>query len=302
MGGYNSDWNSGLGISGTYTDRFTTIDIAGYGVQSGGEGGYGTHIAFSTSASTTLTERMRITSGGNVGINDTAPDYKLEVNGTAHVTGVFTAGTKTFMIDHPLTPTDKILYHATVEAPRHDLIYRGIATLKKGKVTVDIDTASSMTPGTFEALCQNIVVTSLQNQDGFDHVKPGLISGATFEIICENELSTDKVAWVVMGERKDPLVKWSDQNDEDGHLIVEVDKKEPTIDELKVLEKKIEETNDVELIGTTDPNGERIDSLKQKKGYLLQPECRGETRPYKPIEYKEKPESKDGQTLDSKEI
>ncbi|RLC33892.1 MAG: hypothetical protein DRZ76_03730 [Candidatus Nealsonbacteria bacterium] len=240
----------------------------------------GEGLSFSTNGGT---ERMRIESSGNVGINDSTPSYKLEVNGDAHVTGEFTAGTKTFMIDHPLFPTEKILYHATVEAPRHDLIYRGIVELKNGKATIDIDKASNMTSGTFNALCQNAVVTSLQNQDGFDRVRPGPISESTFEIICENPLSTDKVAWVVMAERKDPLVKWSSLNDADGHLIVEVDKSEPTKEELKVLEKKTEETNDVELIGTTKT--ERIDSLDHKKGYLLQPECRGETRPCKEVEY-----------------
>jgi hypothetical protein len=32
--------------------------------------------------STVATERLRITSAGDVGINETAPDYKLDVNGT----------------------------------------------------------------------------------------------------------------------------------------------------------------------------------------------------------------------------
>ncbi len=33
-------------------------------------------------ATVTGTERMRITSGGNVGIGDTTPSYKLDVNGS----------------------------------------------------------------------------------------------------------------------------------------------------------------------------------------------------------------------------
>jgi hypothetical protein len=37
-------------------------------------------ITFSTG--TSFTERLRITSAGNVGINESAPDYKLDVNGT----------------------------------------------------------------------------------------------------------------------------------------------------------------------------------------------------------------------------
>jgi len=228
-------------------------------------------------------KRVTVDASGNVGINDASPGYTLEVNGDSHVTGEFTAGTKTFKIDHPLNPTEKILTHATVEAPRHDLIYRGIAKLKNGRVVVNIDIASNMSPGTFEALCQNIVVTSLQNQDGFDRVKPGAVFGASFEIICEDAASNENVAWVVMAERKDPLVKWSDQNDEDGHLIVEKEKVNPTkeeLDELKDCHMTIED-DDEERTETTN-----VDCLSEKKGYLMHPKCRGQERPTRTVHYK----------------
>jgi hypothetical protein len=44
-----------------------------------------TQLAFAVDAA----ERMRIDSSGNVGINDTAPAYHLDVNGDANVTGVW---------------------------------------------------------------------------------------------------------------------------------------------------------------------------------------------------------------------
>jgi len=220
---------------------------------------------------------------GSVGINDTTPSYQLEVNGTAHVTGVFTAGTKTFVIDHPLQPTEKILTHAVFEGPEHGLIYRGVATLVNGRATVDIDSISGMTPGTFNALAQSAVVQSLQNQDSFFRVKPGPIVGGTFTIECEDSVS-DRVAWMVMAERKDPLVKHSDQNDKDGHLIVETDKETPTMDELKALDSVEVETEDVGLDKTS--TSERVDSLKRKKGYYLNPEAYGTTRPTRTVDYK----------------
>jgi hypothetical protein len=46
-------------------------------------------LVFHTNASGTATERMRIDASGNVGINDTAPAYHLDVNGDANVTGVW---------------------------------------------------------------------------------------------------------------------------------------------------------------------------------------------------------------------
>ena len=72
---------------------------------------------------------------------------------------------------------------------------------------VNIDEESNMTKGTFAALTQNAVVTSLCNQDSFARVKPTKIIDGEFTIICENETSTDEVAWVVMAERADGYLR-----------------------------------------------------------------------------------------------
>ena len=48
----------------------------------------GYHFAISTYTGTALTEKLRVTSTGNVGIGDTSPSFKLDVNGTSRVTGV----------------------------------------------------------------------------------------------------------------------------------------------------------------------------------------------------------------------
>jgi hypothetical protein len=44
--------------------------------------GQGNLRFYTTASGGTFTERLRITSAGDVGINETAPDYKLDVNGT----------------------------------------------------------------------------------------------------------------------------------------------------------------------------------------------------------------------------
>ena len=232
---------------------------------------------FSTISGGSVYSRLSIVNtSGMVGINDSTPSFQLEVNGTCHVNGVFTATTKTFMIDHPVSPTEKILYHAVVEAPRHDLIYRGVAKLVNGTVEVDINKESNMSEGTFEALCQNFVVTQLQNQESFSRLRASVIGDAKFTILCEDNLSEEYVSWVVMAERADPAIKFADINDAEGHLIPEVIKETPTVEELKVLEPMTEKIKDTNMVG----NGERrIDSLKQKKGYYLNPEAYGTKRP-----------------------
>jgi hypothetical protein len=150
----------------------------------------------------------------------------MRVAGALGITGALTKGSGTFLIDHPLDPTNKDLYHGFVEAPRYDLIYRGEVTLENGSAEVDIDIASNMTPGTFDALTQNQKVTSLQNQTGFDRVKPLTIANGKFTIISESNTSNDNIVWVVMAERKDVFIKTVNNTDSNGRLIPEWNKEE----------------------------------------------------------------------------
>ena len=185
--------------------------IAGSGLYL--DGGSNTYIYEATG------DRIDLVAGGVSQMQVTAT--------TVNIVGALTKGSGTFKIDHPIQPNDKFLYHSFIEGPRVDLLYRGTAKLIGGKAVVDLNKDSTIHPmmdGTFEALTQNAVVTSLQNQDSFDRLKPSKINGALFEIISENPDSTDEVAWVVMAERADPFIKAVDINDENGRLIPEYDK------------------------------------------------------------------------------
>ena len=128
-------------------------------------------------------------------------------NQTFHMSAAFSAPSKNFLIDHPLG-NNMQLRHGSIEAPRYDLIYRGDVQIINGRATVDIDQASSMTPGTFGSLTKFASVSALENQTGFTRLKPSPIVNGKFEIQAESSDCNDLVHWTVMAERKDidPLV------------------------------------------------------------------------------------------------
>jgi hypothetical protein len=167
--------------------------------------------------------RMTVRENGRVGINTANPNATLEVAGT------IAKRSSTFLIDHPLDPTNKDLFHGMVEAPRYDLIYRGVVKLNNGTAIVNIDEASNMSNGTFAALTQNAEVTGLVNKTSFSRLKPSDVVDGKFTIECEDNYSQDTVSWLVVAERHDPFIinNTTTRTDENGHLIPEWEK--PTI-------------------------------------------------------------------------
>ena len=147
----------------------------------------------------------------------------IAVGGTVDVNGEFTAGTKTFDIVHPTKGGDWRLRHASVEGPRHDLIYRGTVTLAGGTATVDLDEASNMTAGTWEALCRDPWTMAASSGNTVEWVLDGstlTITSDTADAVCN---------WLVMAERHDDQVK-SEQApsaDDDGHLVTEYERDDP---------------------------------------------------------------------------
>ena len=140
------------------------------------------------------------------------------------VQGAVSKGSGSFRIPHPLPALKdtKELLHSFIEGPQCDNIYRGKVTLSSGTATVNIDTVSNMTDGTFVALNRDIQCFT-SNETGWDAVK-GSVSGNILTITSQNNSSTDTISWMVVGERQDPTIKESVLTDDDGNLIVEVDK------------------------------------------------------------------------------
>ena len=153
---------------------------------------------------------------GNVGIGNTAPQYSLDIYGT------MSAVSKNFKIEHP-TGKKKWLYHASVEGPRYDNIYRGKKIIKNGMVRLRIDEdcndIGGMKRGTFAKLNGNSQLF-LQNNHTYDAIK-GTIEDGIITITCENDIDEIEVDWLVVAERKDDAIIKSSLTNSKGNLICE---------------------------------------------------------------------------------
>jgi len=132
--------------------------------------------------------------------------------GNLNVAGAITAGTKDFKIDHPLDPTNKFLYHGSVESSEMMNIYTGNAILdNSGEAVVTL-------PKWFEALNRDYryQLTAIGAAAPNLHVAQE-ISNHQFSIA--GGAPGMKVSWQVTGVRHDAYAKTHP-------LVVEVKKSE----------------------------------------------------------------------------
>jgi hypothetical protein len=149
------------------------------------------------------------------------PYFRVRGDGATFVAGSLSKGSGSFRIDHPLESMSETheLVHSFIEGPQADLIYRGKLTLVNGKAQANIDEVSTMTNGTFEALCREVQCFTT-NESGWDLVK-GKVIGNIIYIESQNVNSTDEISWMVIGERKDKHMIDTGWTDENGKVIVE---------------------------------------------------------------------------------
>tara|TARA_B100001093_G_scaffold136247_1_gene128840 strand:- start:666 stop:3683 length:3018 start_codon:yes stop_codon:yes gene_type:complete len=141
--------------------------------------------------------------------------------GDADIEGTLTKGSGSFKISHPLDAKKDTHYltHSFIEGPQADLIYRGKVTLAGGSATINIDTHSTMTEGTFVVLCRDIQ-SFTTNETGWTAVKSS-VSGNILTIQAQDSSCTDTISWMVVGERQDPTIYTSSMTDDEGKVIVE---------------------------------------------------------------------------------
>jgi hypothetical protein len=154
----------------------------------------------------------------------------LTVNSSANtvIAGSLSKASGSFRIDHPLLELEEThqLVHSFIEGPQADLIYRGKVNLVNGTATVNIDTASTMTEGTFVALCRDVQCFTT-NESDWTAVR-GSVTGNILTIEAEDNTSTASISWMVIGERKDKHMMVTDWTDDNGKVIVEPLKEQPS--------------------------------------------------------------------------
>jgi len=141
--------------------------------------------------------------------------------GDADIEGTLSKGSGSFKISHPLDDKKDThhLVHSFIEGPQADLIYRGKVALVSGSATINIDTHSTMTEGTFVVLCRDIQ-SFTTNETGWTAVKSS-VSGNILTIQAQDSSCTDTISWMVVGERQDPNIYSSSMTDDGGKVIVE---------------------------------------------------------------------------------
>jgi hypothetical protein len=130
------------------------------------------------------------------------------VNGGVSVIGTLSKGSGSFVIDDPLDPANKLLYHSFVESPDVMNIYDGIATLdQNGNTTVVL-------PDYFLALNKDFryLATPMGSPMPNLHLS-GQVQRRFFGLFGSPELAIaggtpgGKISWQVTGIRHDPFIE-----------------------------------------------------------------------------------------------
>ncbi len=113
--------------------------------------------------------------------------------------GALSKASGTFVIDHPLDPKNKLLYHSFVESPDVKNLYDGITMLdKNGEATIQL-------PNYFEALNANYRYQFFAMGEPMPdlYIKEEVQNN---QFIIGGGVASGKVSWQVTGIRHDPYI------------------------------------------------------------------------------------------------
>ena len=159
-------WGNGSGLPGQALIDAGAHNAGGVALRTATAGG-------------TITERMRINSEGN----------------TVFYGNVSITGQKEFVMDHPLDPDNKYLYHSAIEAPEQLNIYSGnVTTDATGQATIKL-------PAYFEAINRDFRYQLTVIGDFVQAIVSTKIKNNQFTI--RTEKPGVEVSWQVSGIRND---------------------------------------------------------------------------------------------------
>jgi hypothetical protein len=133
------------------------------------------------------------------GTYQTTFSTNVSASGNFTVTNNISKSSGSFVIDHPLDPKNKLLYHSFVESPDAKNIYDGEAVLdEEGEVVVTL-------PGYFDALNNSVryQVKPIGAPMPDLHVSEEVVGGV-FRI--SGGVPKGKVSWQISAIRKDPYI------------------------------------------------------------------------------------------------
>ena len=195
-GGGGTNAGTGIGLAGGSAS-------AGYG-SGGGGGGWGDPTSGNGGAGRQgiIVINYTPTAGCHTDITLTKDAV---VTGDASVIGTISKGSGTFVIDHPLDPKNRLLYHSFVESPEAKNMYDGIVTIDAyGEATIIL-------PRYFMALNKDYVYLANAIDEPMPnlHLKRGVrrewfIGAPSFRIAGGEPGGT--ISWQVTGTRKDPFI------------------------------------------------------------------------------------------------
>jgi hypothetical protein len=212
---YYSCINAG-GLVGNFTNYHIGSGIGGAGLRYG-------NISLLSGGNINSSVRMGVAPNFNSTFFDETNYMTMGRLSTYHFGNFTVAGTKNFLINHPLRE-DYLLFHSAVESPQVNNIYRGKNHLNNGTISINLDEEYNMTEGTFLAINKDFSVFT-SNETDWDAVR-GKLNGNILTIECQNPNSNAEVSWLVITIRCDENIINSSLTDDNGNLIVERNKSE----------------------------------------------------------------------------
>ncbi len=145
----------------------------------------------------------------NVALGQTTLSTDVTVGDATHVAGTLSKGSGTFVIDHPLDPKNKLLYHSFVESPDAKNMYDGVAKLNKnGEANVVLPDYFLALNEDFRYLASSLsgpmpglhVATEIRNKKFWF----GLVERPEFVIA--GGTPGGSISWQISGIRKDVFI------------------------------------------------------------------------------------------------